>query len=289
MMKQLLFVFALLSASNACLRSGFVFPAQESQPQNIATEAPYEYINIFALPPVWDWRSVDGVNYVTRNLNQHIPHYCGSCWAHGSMSALADRIKIRRNAAYPDINLAIQVILNCGQDAGTCHGGTALGAYHWVAQNGIPDETCQVYEATDGTCTPEAIYKTCSPPVGDTDCKAVKNFTKYYVDEYGSVTDVDNMKIEIYSRGPISCGIDALPIESYTGGIVNITTNDINHIVSVVGWGAEDNQEYWIVRNSWGTYWGEDGWMRVQTGINALGIESYCSWATPKDFYTHET
>jgi len=67
------------------------------------------------------------------SLNQHIPQYCGSCWAHGAASAFADRIKIARDAKGPDINMAIQYILNCGTEvAGSCHGGSASGTYDFV-------------------------------------------------------------------------------------------------------------------------------------------------------------
>ena len=92
---------------------------------------------------------------VPQSLNQHIPVYCGSCWAHGAMSSLADRMKIMRKTAWPDINLSIQVILNCGQDiAGTCDGGDPGGAYQYVQDaGGIPDDTCQLYEAVDNACT----------------------------------------------------------------------------------------------------------------------------------------
>ena len=88
----------------------------------ITTPQPKDYLSSNYLPTNWDWRDVDGTNFCTKNLNQHIPQYCGSCWAHGSMSALADRIKIQRKGgewreSWPDINLAIQVLLNCGSEA----------------------------------------------------------------------------------------------------------------------------------------------------------------------------
>ena len=58
------------------------------------------------LPTNFDWGNKDGVNYLTNIRNQHIPTYCGSCWAHAATSALSDRIKIARNAAWPDINIS---------------------------------------------------------------------------------------------------------------------------------------------------------------------------------------
>ena len=82
-------------------------------------------LRVTALPQSFTWSNVDGTNYLTKNLNQHIPTYCGSCWAHGSISALADRIKIARKAAWPDINLSIQFLLNC-QMGGSCNGGDHL-------------------------------------------------------------------------------------------------------------------------------------------------------------------
>lgn len=84
------------------------------------------------------------------------------------------------------------------------------------------------------------------------------------VAEYGSYglftsDKVHKIKAEIYARGPVAAGVNAEPIVEYKGGIVrdsNFFHKLINHVVSIVGWGVENGIEYWIVRNSWGEYWG---------------------------------
>ena len=94
------------------------------------------------------------------------------------------------------------------------------------------------------------------------------------------------MKADLSKYGPIACGIEVTDaFEKYTSGIYSEfkTWPSINHEISVVGYGTDEvsGEEYWIGRNSWGTYWGEDGWFRLKRGTNNLGVEKDCVWSTP--------
>ena len=137
------------------------------------------------LPAAFTWGNKDGVNYLTPSLNQHIPQYCGSCWAHGSVSALQDRIKIARkgNVGHADIQLSVQHVLNCGNftgptpddyNPGSCHGGDPDALYQWLANlsastgSGLsyassqPYLACSVANKADGLCQTKNEDFTCS-------------------------------------------------------------------------------------------------------------------------------
>eukprot|EP00998_Keelungia_sp_KM082_P006444 NODE_2693_length_1009_cov_74.595238_g2673_i0.p1 GENE.NODE_2693_length_1009_cov_74.595238_g2673_i0~~NODE_2693_length_1009_cov_74.595238_g2673_i0.p1 ORF type:complete len:292 (+),score=63.98 NODE_2693_length_1009_cov_74.595238_g2673_i0:48-923(+) len=249
---------------------------------NVVTPEPHTYIPDSAIPTSLDWRNMNGTNYATPLRNQHIPQYCGSCWAMGSTSALADRFKIGRKSQWPDLELAVQTVVYCVP--GGCDGGSAGSAYQYIQNHGIPDDSCQNYVAKGlgSECTEEHICETCTPSGG---CSAVTNHTKYHIKEYGPVSGATDMMKEIMARGPIACGIDATEaLEKFRGGSVfHGRGESINHIISVAGWGTTSSgDEYWIVRNSWGHYFGDQGWFKLSRKQGEdLAVTEDCHWAVP--------
>merc|ERR1712072_1618318 len=270
----------------------------KSVEEKVLSPLPHQTLDMLQLPSSFDWRNVNGKSFASIARNQHIPQYCGACWAFASLSAVNDRIKIMRKDAWPEIVLSPQHMLSCG-NAGSCFGGNHFLAYKWLTEGGNVDETCAPYQAKDHTtprknawgrtvhdhhCTPTRVCKDCKHGGG---CYAVKNPTKYTISEYGQVKGEENIKAEIKARGPVACGVAVTDsfMKHYKGGVFEDMTGEkkIRHVVSLLGWGeADDGTKYWIGRNSWGSYWGENGFFKLVRGKNNLKIESECACAVPK-------
>jgi len=78
---------------------------------------------------------------------------------------------------------------------------------------------------------------------------------------------------------------------NYKGGILRNSFADpstIDHDISVIGWGVENGVNYWTIRNSWGSYWGENGFIRVERGNNTVNVERDCAWGAPRDTWTDD-
>jgi cathepsin X len=137
------------------------------------------------LPKEWFWNNVDGKSYLTNIRNQHVPQYCGSCWAHASTSALSDRIKIARKGAWPDINISPQVVISCETQDDGCHGGEPVNAFAYMHFNEVTDETCSIYTArgydNGETCSPITKCRNCDP---HKPCFVPDEYNVYKVDEY---------------------------------------------------------------------------------------------------------
>ena len=169
-MKTFLLLSVLLIGAS-CLERAAMYRGghrESGLPKVGVVHKPMERIPMASLPENLFWGNRSGINYLTVLRNQHIPHYCGACWAFAATSALSDRIKIMRNATFPDINLAPQVLLSCETDDNGCHGGEPFNAYKYISQNGISDETCSIYLAygldNGMTCSDEILYEITKTP-----------------------------------------------------------------------------------------------------------------------------
>jgi cathepsin X len=249
------------------------------------------------VPENWTWGNVDGTNYLTKVTDQNRPISCGSCWAHAVVNMISDRLKILRiNKAtvdpdeLDDIHLSPQFLLNCGDpDLLGCDGGHVSNAILLIWNMGfIPFEECLPYHGcsqnhnhieckdSDWTCKPVNICRKCKNLGAISVCEAMEPFPNATIKDFGMVSGVDDMKLEIYMRGPITCDINAYMLDNYVHGAIDNSTlpEDTNHAVTIVGW----NNGNWIARNTWGENWGENGYFRVKMGENQMLIESNCYW-----------
>lgn len=180
------------------------------------------------------------------------------------------------------VSLSVQNLLNCG--LGTCEkGGDPLNVLIFIHKFGVSDESCQNYQGktpAKENCSNINSCATCKGMLYNSRCEEVKNYKRWKILDYGTISGVEDMKNEL-KWGPIVCGVFATEkFVTYTGGVFTeySTFTKANHYVEVVGYGEESGRQYWIVRNSWGTAWGESGFGRMLIGQNNLGIEKNCYW-----------
>ncbi|XP_043547496.1 dipeptidyl peptidase 1 [Chiloscyllium plagiosum] len=229
------------------------------------------------LPESWDWRNVDGVNYVTPVRNQGS---CGSCYSFSSMGMLEARIRIQTNNTQTPI-LSPQQIVSCSQYSQGCDGGFPyLIAGKYAQDFGLVEEHCFPYVGMDTPCT---IKKSC-----------YRYYTSqyYYVGGFYGACNEAAMKLELVKNGPVSVAFEVYgDFMNYHGGIYHHTgLRDsfnpfelTNHAVLLIGYGSDSQtkENYWIVKNSWGTQWGENGYFRILRGSDECAIESIAIAATP--------
>lgn len=236
-----------------------------------------------------DWRTGnDGRALGVPIVNQHAPtQYCGSCWAEAAVTALAHRMRITTNGAFPEQKLSVQYVLNClpnPADLG-CHGGDSGDVFAWLAseaEKGIVDFSCLPYEArSDYKCTPINQCRNCAPGKA---CNAVPEgqFNRFKVAQHGIITTgPTDMLAELSARGPLVAYMAVTDdFLEYEGGIWNKKgeSTATNHAVTIVGAGSEKGQDFWLVQNSWGSFWGEGGYFRIARGNNQNGIELESLW-----------
>ncbi|XP_062378402.1 procathepsin L-like [Sardina pilchardus] len=208
-----------------------------------------------------DWRE-NGCETDVKNQGA-----CGSCWAFSVTGALESHYCIK-HGRLP--SLSEQQLVDCSRPYGNhgCNGGWMNSAFQYVIDNGgIDTEASYPYEGKDRNCrfTAAGVAVTCSgyadvTPQGD------ESALQYYV----------------ANQGPVSVAVDAKNFHNYHSGVFYdsyCSSSQINHAVLVVGYGTEGGRDYWLVKNSWGTSWGEGGYIKMSRNQgNQCGIASYASF-----------
>lgn len=215
------------------------------------------------MPPSWDWRDHGAVTPI-KNQGQ-----CGSCWSFSATGNMEGQWFLGGNTL---VGLSEQNLVDCDHHCmqyegesvcdGGCNGGLMPNAFMYtIANGGIDTESSYSYTAEDGTC------KFNAKNVG----AKFSNWTMLPGNE-------TQMAAWLAQHGPISIAVDAIPWQFYIGGVFEDPWcgDNLDHGVLLVGYGSEIdwfgfNIDFWIVKNSWGTSFGESGYIRIERNVGECG------------------
>lgn len=193
-----------------------------------------------------DWRAKGKVTPV-RDQAQ-----CGSCYSFGSIAAVESRYLIAKGSSDTSIDLSEQQIVDCSANNG-CNGGSLSTTYNYLKLVGCAAESAYPYTAKQGSC------KSFTPIVRISGATRVKS---------GSEPALESA----IEQGPVAVCIDAshASFQLYKGGVYDEPkcTQQISHAVVAVGYGTESGKDFYLVKNSWGTSWGEAGYIKMSRNKN---------------------
>ncbi|XP_072384013.1 cathepsin L-like proteinase [Diabrotica undecimpunctata] len=218
--------------------------------KNRTSEVEFYKYNGLDLPNSIDWREKGAVLAVRHQIS------CGSCWAHSAVGALEGQNFIVNGKS--DL-LSPQELVDCSDDfrkSDCVNGGDMLEAFEYVKYEGLDTEEQYPYDDEKLSCRSK------SP-------KAIR------ISGYKLLARDENIiKEAVATVGPVSIALNSSPLDFYAGGIIDgdCDPKAIDHGVLIVGYGSENGEDYWIVKNSWGSSFGENGFFRIKRGVNQCGL-----------------
>jgi cathepsin L len=181
---------------------------------------------------------------------------CGSCWAFSATGTIEAHYAIQYGQQF---YLSPQYLMNCVSQNQGCNGGTFANTYMWLLNNGLVRDELFPYTKLPKRCSRVSSRNIITSLYDFEFCSSYSLYMKC----------TDEIVYEFLQRGPVNVGIDANSPDfmNYESGIFTYDKcEESNHAVTLVGYGrdAYTDLEYWLIRNSWGTSWGENGYMRVK-------------------------
>jgi len=204
-----------------------------------------------------DWRTKGAVTDV-KDQGQ-----CGSCWAFSATEAIESYSFLNNGKL---LALSPQQITSCDKVDGGCNGGNTETAYAYVVKAGGIESSAD-YPYTSGG--------------GNTGiCKFDASKVAVKITGYKAVAKGENNLQAALNNGPVSVCLAADAFQSYRSGILKSCPGQVDHCVQAVGYDSVNDPPYWIVRNSWATTWGEQGYIRVQSGKDLCKISDDVTYPT---------
>ena len=209
------------------------------------------------LPASIDWTTRGAVTSVKNQLS------CGGCWAFTAAAAI-ESIKAIKGHGLTD--LSMQQLIDCVPGNRGCSGGSYYNGFKYVTSNGIELLSNYPYTMRNGYC------------------HADPSKFVYKINNFGFASKYDNNAIQAaVAQQPVAVSLDSASLSHYSGGIVKTGCGQgVDHGMVIVGYGQEGNDLFWKLKNSWGTGWGEGGYIRIERktgfGESPCGLNQYAEW-----------
>jgi len=253
-------------------RSG---PGTYGPPGFLCKKDKEEYARDYArMPKQLSWINFDSP---VRNQGE-----CGACYSMAAMTVYEVRLRIKTHMKDKTL-MSAQDVLSCSVTNQGCEGGYPYLVGKHAMEIGLVPEACAPYKASDISCDSLKFTRAAC---------AHKRYRakryRYVGGYYGGCNELKMMK-EIMRAGPVIVAFQApSSLFYYSGGIFTGAPpkregkyehrvrywEQTNHAVVAMGWGEENGQKYWIIKNTWGPQWGESGYFRIQRGTDECGVES---------------